>query len=129
MTGEVHPNIALIMQLDTGDLAAKPDLFADGFVWRYFNPKLPELQGEYAGLEGLKAFFEKLATRSRGTFSIEPVSITPFGEELVVTHTRNTLAMDHETITIDAVVVWRIVDGRLAEAFDIPSAYTLAKPQ
>lgn len=129
MTEDLHPNIALIMQLDTRDLSAKPDLFADGFVWRYFNPKLPELEGEYVGVEGLNAFFEKLAVRSSGTFSIQPVSITPFGEELVVTHTRNTLAIEDEAITIDAVVVWRIVSGRLAEAFDIPSAYTLAKAQ
>lgn len=37
--------------------------------------------------------------------------------------------MEGKAITFDAVVVWRVVDGRLAEAFDIPSIHTLAKPQ
>ena len=124
-----HPNAALVMQLDTQDLAAKTDLFTDDFVWRYFNPKLPELQGEYHGVEGLKAFFGKLSERTHGTFSINPISATPFGDELVVTHVQNTLTLEDESILIDAIVVWRVVEGRLAEAWDIPAVHTLAKPR
>ena len=30
---------------------------------------------------------------------------------------------------IDAIVVWRVVEGRLAEAWDIPAVYTLATPR
>jgi ketosteroid isomerase-like protein len=129
MTEDIHPNAALIMQLDPSDLTANPDLFAANFVWRYFNPHLPALQGEHAGVEGLKTFFSRLAALSDGTFKIEPVSITPFGNELVVTHSRNTLNFEGEALTLDAIVVWRVVNGRLAEAWDIPSAYSVAKPQ
>ena len=124
-----HPNAALVMQLDTQDLAAKTHLFTDDFVWRYFNPKLPELQGEYQGVEGLQAFFRKLSERTSGTFSINPISATPFGDELVVTHVQNTLTLEGESIMIDAIVVWRVVEGRLAEAWDIPAVYTLATPR
>jgi predicted SnoaL-like aldol condensation-catalyzing enzyme len=66
---------------------------------------------------------------SSRTFKIEPVSVTPFGDELVVTHTRNTMIFEDQPITLDAIVVWRVVDGRLAEAWDIPSVYSAAKPQ
>ena len=48
------------------------------------------------------------------------------GDELVVVQTRNSLTLEGQPITIDVVVVWRIVDGRITEVWDIPSAYTLA---
>jgi len=37
-------------------------------------------------------------------------------------------AAGHEdnSIALDVAVVWRIVDGKFAEAWDIPSAFTLA---
>ena len=128
MTTETHPNVALIMRLDPRNLPAAADLFAEDFVWHYVNPHLPDIQGDYAGVDGLRTFFEKLAALSKGSFRVNPVSATPFGDELVVTHVRNTMTLeDGEPIAIDAVVVWRIVDGRLAEAWDIPSVHTLAK--
>ena len=50
---------------------------------------------------------------------IEPVSAVPVGKELVVVQSRNSLTLDHQSVTIDVVVVWRIVEGRIVEVWDI----------
>ncbi len=61
MPEATHPNLALLSQLDLHNLDACANIFADDFVWHYFNPKLPELEGDYRGVEGLKNFFAKVA--------------------------------------------------------------------
>ena len=125
---EEHPNISLFKQLDLRNLGEASDLFAEDFVWHYFNSHLPDLEGDYVGLGGLQAFFEKLGGVTGGTFEVEPISITPYGDELVVTHVRNRLVVGGAPIEIDAVVVWRIVGGQIAEAWDIP-AVNMGRPQ
>ena len=125
---KVHPNISLFKQLDLRNLGEASDLFAEDFVWHYFNSHLPDLEGDYVGLGGLRAFFEKLGGVTGGTFEVEPISVTPYGDELVVTHVRNRLVVGGAPIEIDAVVVWRIVGGRIAEAWDIPAVHT-GRPQ
>ncbi|MBT8469530.1 MAG: nuclear transport factor 2 family protein [Deltaproteobacteria bacterium] len=125
---EQHPNLSLLQRLDLRNLASCADLFAEDFVWHFFNANLPDVQGDYVGVAGLQSFFNKLGAASAGTFSVEPVSITPFGDELVVTCVRDTMALGGTSIEVDAVVVWRIVGGRLAEAWDIPAINT-ARPQ
>ena len=40
-----------------------------------------------------------------------------------------TLTLGDEKIETDVVVVWRIVDGRVREVWDIPSAYTGARAE
>ncbi|MEM6464540.1 MAG: nuclear transport factor 2 family protein [Pseudomonadota bacterium] len=123
---EQHPNIVLLSQLDLGNLDASADLFSEQFVWHYFNPNLPEVEGDYVGVAGLTDFFAKLGAETSGTFKVNPISATPIGEELVVVHVRNSMELDGEAIAIDAAVVWRFVDGKIAEAWDIPSVHTLA---
>ena len=127
MTKE-HPNISLLKQLDLRNLGEAATLFAEDFVWHYFNPRLTDLEGDYVGLGGLQAFFEKLGGVTGGTFEVEGISITPYGDELVVTHVRDRLVIEGAPIEIDAVVVWRIVGGQFAEAWDIPAVNT-ARPQ
>ena len=126
---DVHANVSLLKKLDICNLAGAADLFAPDFVWHYFNPNLPEVEGNYEGLSGLEAFFETMGKKTGGNFSVRPISVTDFGDELVVTHVRNSMSLKGQSISIDAVVVWRIVDGRIAEAWDIPSAHTLAKSE
>ena len=121
-----HPNVALIKRLDLRNMAAAADLFTEDVVWHFFNPRLPDIQGDYVGLSGVGDFFAKITDRSSGTFQIQPVSLMPVGDELVVAHTRNSLSLDGQQVTTDVVVVWRIVDGRIAEIWDIPSVYTKA---
>ncbi len=122
-----HPNLSLFKRLDIRNLAACSDLFAQDFVWHYINPRLPDIEGDFLGLAGLQKFFEAIGAKTNGTFKGQPISITACGDELVVTHVRNTMTIEDQPIAIDAVVVWRVVDGRLAEAWDIPSAHTMAK--
>ncbi len=140
MTQE-HPNIALMKQLEPSQTANKANLFAENFIWRFFNPeaanllaedfvwhffndKLPDVWGDYHGIDGLQNFFEKLEAITGGTFRVEPVSATPIGDELVVTHVRDKMVLQNKAIALDAVVVWRIVEGNVTEAWDIPSIYT-----
>jgi predicted SnoaL-like aldol condensation-catalyzing enzyme len=123
---EEHPNLALLSKLDIRDLNASAALFSDDFVWHYFNPKLPDVAGDYSGVDGLKKFFAIVAGKTGGTFKVEPISTTPIGEELIVVHARDTLELEENSITVDVVVVWRIVEGKIAEVWDIPSAFTFA---
>ena len=125
MIESTHPNLTLLMKLDLQDLDACADILAEDFIWHYFNPKLPDLEGDYHGIEGLKGFFAKLGEMSRGSFQVNPIDLRAAGDELLVTHVRNRIALEDDAIEFDAVVVWRVVDGRLAEAWDIPSVYTV----
>jgi len=123
---EDHPNIALLSKVDIRDLDASETLFSDDFVWHYFNPKLPDVEGDYVGVDGLRKFFAILAGKTGGTFRVKPISATPVGEELVVVRTRNTMELEDTSTAVDVVVVWRVVDGKIAEGWDIPSAFTMA---
>ena len=123
---EEHPNLALLSKLDVRDLNASAALFSDDFVWHYFNPKLPDVEGDYLGVDGLKKFFAIIAGKTGGTFRVEPISGVNFGDELVVVHARDTMEFEDNPIALDVAVVWRVVDGKIAEGWDIPSAFTLA---
>lgn len=116
---EEHPNIALLNRLDVRNLAAAKDEIAEDVVWHYSNPSLPELEGDYIGLEGIRSFFDAVGRISRGTFRVEPQSVIPVGAELVVVHAKDTLTFDGRSIVLDVVVVWRIVDGKVREVWDI----------
>ncbi len=123
MTKE-HPNISVLKRFDPRNIAGSADVLAEDVVFHYFNPKLPEMQGDYVGLEGIQTFFEKIGGRTDGTFKVNPISATAVGDELVVAHTKNTMIFEDQQIEIDVVVVWRIVDGRITEVWDIPSVFT-----
>lgn len=116
-----HSNIALLKRLDPANPASAADLFAPDVVWHNFNPNLADMQGDYVGLAGIRSFFETQGRKSGGTFKIEPVSIEAVGDELVIVHSRNTMTLRDRRIAIDVVVVWRIVEGRVVEVWDIVS--------
>ena len=121
---EVHPNVALLSRFDPANVAGATDVFADDVVWHYFNPLLPDIQGDYVGLTALQEFFGKMAEKTAGTFRVNPISATAAGDELVVVHSKNTMVLEGRQIETDVVVVWRIVDGRITEVWDIPSVHT-----
>lgn len=59
---------------------------------------------------------------------VNPVDVRAVGDELVVVHACNRLELPAKQggpIEFDAVVVWRIVDGTIAEAWDIPAVHTV----
>ena len=119
-----HPNIDVLKKLDLTNLEESADLIAEDFVWHYYNPKLPELQGDYLGLSGLMDFFKILASRTRGSFKVNPLSINPLGDSLVITHVKDNMVLDGKHMEIDAVVLWCIIDGKIKEAWDIPIIHT-----
>ncbi|MEL6319232.1 MAG: nuclear transport factor 2 family protein [Cyanobacteria bacterium J06626_14] len=122
---ENHPNISVLQKFDPTNIAGSADVLAENAVFHYFNPLLPAIQGDYVGLKGFHAFFEKIGELTDGTFKVNPISATAIGDELVVVHTQNTMILENQQIQTDVVVVWRIVDGRITEVWDIPSVYTL----
>src|SRR5918996_891009 len=107
-----HANISLVRQIgqaiQTGHLTSVENVVADDFAWHYFNPRLPDLAGDYHGLSGVESFFSKLAEHSGGTFKMQPVSAQHIGDELVVTHGRVELTIQERHIETDVVVVWRV---------------------
>lgn len=128
MAEAVHPNIALLEKLDIQNLDACTNIIAGNFIWHYFNPRLPELEGDYRGIEGLKRFFAKLAQISNGSFQVNVIDARAVGDELVVAQACNRLsleAFEGDTIETDVVVVWRVVNGKIAEGWDIPTAYNV----
>lgn len=123
MTKE-HPNISVLRKFDPANVAGTADVFAEDIVFHFFNPLLPDLHGDYVGRAGVKAFFEKLRELTGNAFKVNLISITPMGDELVVVHRKQEVMMGNRQIESDVVVVWRIVDGRIAEVWDIPSIHT-----
>lgn len=121
-----HPNIALLKRFDPADMTGVADVFGQDVVWHFFNPLLPDIQGDYVGLAGVRSFFEKMRELTKGSFEVEPISITACGDELVVVQTRNRMRLGGRAIETDVVTVWRIVDGRIVEVWDIPSVHTMA---
>lgn len=131
MKTAVQTNLSLLKRLEKllpNDLDSAQDLVADTFVWHYFNPALPEIAGDYKGLKGLQAFFEKLAAVTNDTFNVKTHQIIPVGTELVVVHANPSMTFGGDSFELDAVVVWRIVGDRITEAWDIPSVYTVKAP-
>ena len=125
-TTSLHPNIAILekfSKLIPRDIGKAGDLIAESFVWHFFNFRLPALEGDYEGISGLQNFFAALAALTDDTFEARPILAIPMGDELVVTHVRDRIVLDGEAIELDAVVVWRIIAGQIAEAWDIPSLY------
>ncbi len=119
-----HPNIAVLQRFNPANISASAGIIAEDAVFHYFNPMLPDMHGDYHGRHGFMEFFEKIAGRTEGTFKVTPLTITPMGDELVVTHVKDTMTLHGELLEIDAVVVWRIVDEKIKEAWDIPAIYT-----
>ena len=106
---EIHPNLQLLMRFNPNDPEASAGLFAEDFVWHYFNPKLPDIEGDYDGFAGLKRFFRAMAKKSDASFKVNPVNAFPIGNELLVSHVQNSMTLEDGPLVINAVVVWRFV--------------------
>lgn len=117
--------IAALPELIPDRLDEARDNFSDDFVWTYINPLLPQIEGDYSGVDGLKEFFHKLGELTGGTFGVRVKEAYPLGDELVVAHAAPGMTLDGETFETDAAVVWRIVDGKIKAAWDIPAVYTV----
>ena len=96
----------------------------DDVVIHYFNPELPDLQGDHVGWEGVRKLFAELGQATGGMFKVTPDSFNPVGDELLVMQTRNNMAFPDRVIEVDVVLVWRIVDGKINEIRYIPAVHT-----
>ena len=124
-------NISLLEKLPTlipDRLGEMKESFADDFVWHYINPQLPQIHGDYQRLEGLQEFFRKLRGLTENTFSVQIKQTYAVGHEFVVVHACPSMTLDGSFFETDAVVVWRIVDQHIKEAWDIPGLHSL-RPQ
>ena len=118
---EDHPNLKVLMRFDP----ANPEVLAEDVVFHFYNPHLPELDGDHVGHAGVQAFFEKLQAITGGVFQPNIVSISTIGDELVVVHRKQAIKLDNRKLESDVVVVWRIVDGKIREVWDIPSVHSV----
>lgn len=121
---KTHPNIDVLQQFNPADIVSSVAVIAEDAVFHYFNPMLPDLHGDYEGKQGFIDFFKGLETITNGTFKVTPLSIVPMGDEFVVTHVQDSMILKRQELSVEAVVVWRIVDGKIKEAWDIPAVYT-----
>ena len=122
MTKE-HPNIAVLKRFNPANVAETIDVFTEDVIWHYYNTRLPDLHGDYVGHAGIQTFFEKLRQLAGSAFKVNTVSATAVGDELVVVHRKQIIDLEDQHIESDVVVVWRIVDQRIAEVWDIPSVH------
>lgn len=99
--------------------------FADEFVFHFFNAQLPDLDGDYHGFDGIAELFKRLGELGESGFRQVHHSLTACGDELLVAYATNTVGFDGTTIDVDAVVVWRVFDGQVHEAWDIPAVNTV----
>ena len=101
------------------------DIFADDFVFHFVNPQLAELDGDHQGFDGFRRLFALLHDRNETGFRQVHHSITAYGDELVVAHATNTVGFGGAELDVDAIVVWRVFDGKVHEAWDIPAVNTV----
>ncbi len=121
---KTHPNIAILQQFNPANIEGSVAIIDEDAVFHYYNPMLPDLHGDYEGRQGFIDFFKGLETITNGTFKVNPLTILPMGDELVVTHVQDSMILNNQQLSVEAVVVWRIVEGKIKEAWDIPAVYT-----
>ncbi len=44
-----HPNIAVLQQFNPANISASIGIIAEDAVFHYFNPMLPDMEGDYLG--------------------------------------------------------------------------------
>ncbi|MGS4883422.1 nuclear transport factor 2 family protein [Roseibium sp. MB-4] len=119
-----HPNLSLLKDLDIQNVRDLKHVFREDVVWHFFHAAMPDLHGDYTGIEQIADFFESLKQRSAGTFTVLPRDARAIGNELVVVETQNSLVLDGSRLTFEVAIVWRIIDGQIAEVWDIPAINT-----
>ena len=127
-----QPNISIFEQLISlipHRLDEAKELFSNDFVWHYINTELPSIHGDYQGIEGLQEFFRKLGDLTDNTFNIRIKEINAVGTEFIVVQALPSMTLDGSSFETDAVVVWRMVDQQIKEAWDIPGIYSSIRPQ
>ncbi|MEM6550497.1 MAG: nuclear transport factor 2 family protein [Pseudomonadota bacterium] len=121
---DVHRYATILGQVDVSAMRRSAHLFHPTAVWWFYNSELPDLSGDHVGFDAICAFFDRLKARTGGTFDVSPQHLRVVGDELVVVETLNRMTLDAVQIEVDVVVVWRFIDGLIAEVWDIPATNT-----
>ncbi len=117
-TDEVGAENVEVVRRSLTDWDSFPDLLTEDLVWHFYGD-VEGIDVDHHGRDNVSAnLWAKLFEASGGAFAVAPVSISAAGDELVTAHVKVTIAFD--TPPIDAVVVYRMRDGRIAEAWDVP---------
>lgn len=100
---------------------AEPGVFADDVVW-HFTGRVPGLASDDRGREALLSeFLGRPMALTGESVPVKALDVRAAGEELVVAHLRISMTVDGTTRAGRDVVVYRVIDGKVAEAFDIPA--------
>jgi len=119
----LHPNVLLLTKLDINDKTQMRSKFSKNIVWRFFNPKIRNIDGDYHGVGGVVKLFELLDIITRGAFEYTPIKTIAVGNELVMMHVKNRISSGTNPIELNTVLVWRIVNEKIAEVWNIPTVY------
>jgi ketosteroid isomerase-like protein len=94
-------------------MATMTELLADDAVW--YVPGSGSLSGTKRGRDEILSFFGELATRSGGTLVVTLDEVIG-GDNHTVALNRNKASRDGRTLEQNAVIVFQLRDGRVAEA-------------
>jgi ketosteroid isomerase-like protein len=93
-----------------GDVPAVLAIFSEDVTFRI--PGRSPISGEYTGHDEVTGFFQSLAERSNGTFSIDVQEILDNGDDTVVVLVTHNAQGDDRKLAMPAVHVWRFTDGK-----------------
>jgi ketosteroid isomerase-like protein len=93
-----------------GDVPAVLAVFSEDVTFRI--PGRNPVSGEYTGHDEVTGFFQSLAERSNGTFSIDIKDILDNGDDTVVVLVTHDAQGDDRELAMPAVHVWRFADGK-----------------
>ncbi|WP_084532526.1 hypothetical protein [Arenibacter palladensis] len=120
---KTHPNIKLLQELNLKDRTSMERKFSKSIIWRFFNPVIPEISGDYKGIDGILKLFQKLEIISFGSFKYESKKHIPIGDELIISHVNSKLQINGTHVGFDTVLVCRIINNKITEIWNIPSVY------
>jgi ketosteroid isomerase-like protein len=118
-SGSEHPNADIVRQLyqslEKGDLTAYLSLLADDIV--YHAAGHCSFAGDYSGKEKLGKLAQKNYAETQGTHRVTRRQIMGTATYVAVIDTWNAQRKG-QTIQMDNLLVYRIVDGKIAECWE-----------
>jgi ketosteroid isomerase-like protein len=99
---------------NAGDGEVLVDLFAEDIVWHY--PGASEHAGEHVGRDATLAFLAALGARTGGTYRAELIDVMA-SDDHAAGWARDRAERAGRTLDVNAVVTFRMVDAKVAEAW------------
>jgi ketosteroid isomerase-like protein len=117
-----HPNVTRIKDMfaafATGDSAVLNDVFAEDLLWHEGGRN--QLSGDYRGREAVFGFFGKFMEATQGSFRLDVHAVLADDEHgvalVVISASRG-----GRSITVNAVDVMHLRDGKVAEVWTVPA--------